>query len=416
MPDSPDDPTSPSPAERGEEASQTVTPAEDISADHETQSADESVGETPRPRRRRRRRPRQPPLDQPAVEQRSQAEHPAAAAEGATSGDGAPPAQRRRRRRRHGPRHDVGLVTAQEGQELQPAESAPQLSEELASPGVEAGAPVPSEALGEVMQGPAAQSDSKPEGPLRRRRRRRRGPRPGETPGPGAAAGEAGQAAGEAEPGAHRARTPPTSARLRSEHQAGGSSTSEAYRGPRTRGPRQRRRPGEGQPDRRPQHSDARERGRAGDRPGSAGGRFEGRDRDTRERSRGRDRSGRAEGRRGRRRDEPRKEPERRLYALESVVDRGFEDVTDEAGDNETRRVHWTILKRMVADQNSGKAISAVYVLQRDGVDTEFPSLGTARAAANKTIIHPEKLTLSKAEHAAAKGDGAAPERTRRQR
>jgi hypothetical protein len=90
--------------------------------------------------------------------------------------------------------------------------------------------------------------------------------------------------------------------------------------------------------------------------------------------------------------------------------------VTDEAGDNETRRVHWTILKRMVADQNSGKAISAVYVLQRDGVDTEFPSLGTARAAANKTIIHPEKLTLSKAEHAAAKGDGAAPERTRRQR
>jgi len=56
-----------------------------------------------------------------------------------------------------------------------------------------------------------------------------------------------------------------------------------------------------------------------------------------------------------------------------------------------------------VADQQSGKPISAVYVLQRDGIDTEFPSLGTARAAANKTIIHPEKLTLSKAEHAAAK-------------
>ena len=43
------------------------------------------------------------------------------------------------------------------------------------------------------------------------------------------------------------------------------------------------------------------------------------------------------------------------------------------------------------------------YVLKRDGVDTEFPSLGTARAAANKTIVHPEKLTLSKAEHAAAR-------------
>ena len=70
----------------------------------------------------------------------------------------------------------------------------------------------------------------------------------------------------------------------------------------------------------------------------------------------------------------------------------------------------------MVADQQSGKAVSAVYVLQRDGVDTEFPNLGAARAAANKTIVHPEKLTLSKAEHAAAKGDGAGAERSRRQR
>jgi hypothetical protein len=29
--------------------------------------------------------------------------------------------------------------------------------------------------------------------------------------------------------------------------------------------------------------------------------------------------------------------------------------------------------------------------------------LGAARAAANKTVVHPEKLTLSKAEHAVAK-------------
>ena len=86
-----------------------------------------------------------------------------------------------------------------------------------------------------------------------------------------------------------------------------------------------------------------------------------------------------------------------------SVVDRGFEDVTDEADDGATRRVPWTILKRTVADQQSGKPISAIYVLQRDGIDTEFANLGTARAAANKTIVHPEKLTLSKAEHAAAK-------------
>lgn len=75
-------------------------------------------------------------------------------------------------------------------------------------------------------------------------------------------------------------------------------------------------------------------------------------------------------------------------------------DETDESG---TRRVHWAIIKRTVADQKSGKAMSAVYVLQREGVDLEFPNLGAARAAVNKTIIHPEKLTLSKAEHAAAK-------------
>jgi hypothetical protein len=85
------------------------------------------------------------------------------------------------------------------------------------------------------------------------------------------------------------------------------------------------------------------------------------------------------------------------------MVDRGFEDVPDEAEDSGSRRVHWTIVKRTVADQKSGKAMSATYVLQRDGGETEFPNLGAARAAANKTIVHPEKLTMSKAEHAAAK-------------
>ena len=88
--------------------------------------------------------------------------------------------------------------------------------------------------------------------------------------------------------------------------------------------------------------------------------------------------------------------------------------MSDEAGNSEPRRVHWTIIKRMVADQQSGKAVSAVYVFQREGVDTEFPNLGAARAAANKTIVHPEKLTLSKAEHAAAKGDGDNTPRNRR--
>ncbi len=85
------------------------------------------------------------------------------------------------------------------------------------------------------------------------------------------------------------------------------------------------------------------------------------------------------------------------------MVDRGFEDVADPSEESAARRVHWTIIKRTVADQKSGKAMTAVYVLQREGVDAEFPNLGAARAAVNKTIVHPEKLTLSKAEHAAAK-------------
>jgi hypothetical protein len=84
------------------------------------------------------------------------------------------------------------------------------------------------------------------------------------------------------------------------------------------------------------------------------------------------------------------------------VVDRGFEDVEEEAG---ARRVHWTIVKRTVADQVSRKPMSQSYVVQRDGADSEFPSLGAARDAVNKKIIHPEKLTLSKAEHTAAKNN-----------
>ena len=75
-------------------------------------------------------------------------------------------------------------------------------------------------------------------------------------------------------------------------------------------------------------------------------------------------------------------------------------DVEEEAG---TRRVHWTIVKRTTADQISRKPISALYVLQRDGADSEFPSLGAARNEVNKTIVHPEKLTRSKAEYAAEK-------------
>jgi len=110
-----------------------------------------------------------------------------------------------------------------------------------------------------------------------------------------------------------------------------------------------------------------------------------------------RDRRGRPP---GRGRDAAPRRVERKLYQIDSVVDRGFEDVEEEGG---SRRVHWTILKRTTADQISRKPLSAVYVLQRDGADSEFPSLGAARNAVNKTIVHPEKLTRSKAEHAAEK-------------
>jgi hypothetical protein len=124
--------------------------------------------------------------------------------------------------------------------------------------------------------------------------------------------------------------------------------------------------------------------------------------RDRRGHSAGRTASGRTQdGRHGR--DAPPKRPEPRLYGRESVVDRGFDDVAEDGEEGAARRVHWTIVKRSIADQQSGKAMSAIYVLQRDGVDTEYPNLGAARAAANKTIVHPEKLTLSKAEHAAAR-------------
>jgi hypothetical protein len=83
------------------------------------------------------------------------------------------------------------------------------------------------------------------------------------------------------------------------------------------------------------------------------------------------------------------------------VVDHGFEDIAAEAEGGEARRVDSTIVKRMVVDQRSTRTISAVYVLRRDGVETEFPYLGAARAAVNKRIVHPEKLTRPKSDYAA---------------
>jgi hypothetical protein len=294
---------------------------------------------------------------------------------------------------------------------------------------------------------PEAAAGERPILRLRSRRRRRRRPHaPGLLPGPlvapdsaagspeapgplvapdgaaattssGATATTAGQPAPAGEPGARparprnrrRRRTPPGDAAAG--HTGGfGPREAGAPSGPRTR-PGERR-PGAGrQGERRPQgeRSDGarqgasreprRDAGPGGDPRGDAGPSGDPRG-DQREPRRDPGRDGARNRPPGRGRDAPPRRTERQLYSVDSVVDRGFEDVEEEAG---TRRVHWTIVKRTTADQISRKPVSAVYVLQRDGADSEFPNLGTARSAVNKTIVHPEKLTRSKAEIAAEK-------------
>ena len=81
-------------------------------------------------------------------------------------------------------------------------------------------------------------------------------------------------------------------------------------------------------------------------------------------------------------------------------MDHGFVDAPAAEEGGEARRVDWTITKRTVADQRSTKTISTVYVLKREGTDTEFPYLAAAREAVNKKIVHPEKLTRPKADYA----------------
>jgi len=273
----------------------------------------------------------------------------------AVSGEPPRPFRRRRRRRRPPrPAHPAEAVAPPQSQSEGPA-----TAEDTAESGDLTATPPPEDAAesGDLTATPP------PEGGPRRRRRRRRGPpRPAE-----ASAAEADKtitaSAAEGTPeGAPRNQSVP-------------------YRGSRSRGASNRSRGDEQPSERRPAGAS-----RAPDR-----------------RARRKGPPSRNDRRQGRDRAPPRKKPEPRLYALEAIVDRGFEDLVDAAEDNLTRRVHWTIIKRTVADQESGKPISATYVLKRDGVDTEFPGLGAARAAANKTIVHPEKLTLSKAEHAAAK-------------
>jgi hypothetical protein len=249
--------------------------------------------------------------------------------------------------------------------------------------GAVASAPTPS--------GPRLGPDGQP---LRRRRRRRRPPQYGGAAD--TASGDAQAAPGEASApnDASPDRRPPRPRNRRprrdrpGERPAAGGESAEAREPGPDRGER-RSAGGRG-----PRDGDRRREGPAGrrdDRPGR---------RDSRD-GRGRDGRGRGRDGHGRDRGDAPKRVERKLYSIDSIVDRGFEDVEDESG---ARRVHWTIVKRTVADQITRKPMSQSYVLQREGVDSDFPSLGAARDAVNKKIIHPEKLTLSKAEHAAQKG------------
>jgi hypothetical protein len=123
------------------------------------------------------------------------------------------------------------------------------------------------------------------------------------------------------------------------------------------------------------------------------------RDRDRRDKRHGR--PGKPGFGRGRDRDGHGKKPEQKLYASESIVDHGFEDVAPAEEGGEARRVDWTIVKRMMVDQRGTQTVSTAYVLKRDGAETEFPYLAAAREAVNKKIVHPEKLTRPKEDYAA---------------
>jgi ribonuclease E len=378
MPNSPDDPPSAPIVSVESEASSATTEEAPNGADLPGPSSQD--GEAQPPRRRRRRRRRRPPLAEAgqtaAVADEFQSEEAPPASETAqhepVGAEGPKPAPHRRRRRRRRSPHGV----SQEGasQDGAPQEEASTV-EKTGLPDSATAAP------GEAPSQP--EPSARAAGELARPRRHRRRP-PHRTGPTGLDLGNQNRSGSEGL----------TEGTLQSAPGAGGR--------PRT-GPQRHRRPGG------PTEQEARPRRR---------GPWQPRDEDMRRGTAGarspeqRDRGSDARGRRdralrgrppGRGREAPQRKPEQKLYALESIVDRGFEDVTDDTDESGTRRVHWTIIKRTVADQKSGKAMSAAYVLQREGVEAEFPNLGAARAAVNKTIVHPEKLTLSKAEHVAAK-------------
>jgi hypothetical protein len=274
------------------------------------------------------------------------------------------PQRRRRRRRRRRPRRDGAEANSSTPSAESPAAAQTAAAQPAALEGSVAATPEP------AAPTPSPTTDA----PRKGRRRRRRRPRQGS----GAAA--AGHDPMSSAPGATAPAPAPTEPK-----ELGHERHRERHRSSREERPRGDD-SGRGQPHE-PRLREARDaRGRDADRPRhkrGAGG--------PKDRRRGPDRA------------DFHKKPEPKLYRLESIVDRGFEDVADPATEGTTRRVDWTILKRTTADQRTARALSAIYVLRRDGTDAEFAQLSAARAAVHKAIAHPEKLTLSKAEHAKAR-------------
>lgn len=313
------------------------------------------------------------------------------------------PHRRRRRRRRHkGPRPPgtpgSNAATAVPNGENQAVPSADGQAAPAASSQSEAAPAV----AGDIS--PSGQpSGDQPH--KRRRRRRRRGPRPPGAPGQTAAATSGSEGAAPQSTDAANSQTvAPVSDTPQGEPRFRGRGRGRNFRS-RDRQPREG---GEPSRDRGPNQGP---RG-----PGAPNKEFRDRDRQgkaPRDRNasgkgnRERGPRGHGKGKFGKGRDDFRRKPEPKLYSFESVVDRGFEDVTEEAneGANEgaPRRVEWTIIKRTVADQKAAKTVSAVYVLKREGVDTDFANLAAARAAVHKTIVHPEKLTRPKADYGSTK-------------
>jgi hypothetical protein len=382
MPQVPDDPSSAQPSQVVEGEMPLANPTSTSIDNAPDSNGSPGLANEGHPRRSRRRRRRRPPPALPAasagdtpIEQSASAGDPALPdglpGTPLSAGEGHRPPRRRRRRRRAPVRQPAGQQEASSSSETKAEDGAPTDGLEQAT-----SAGVPPQSSPTESAWPAR--SKVPRERIHRHHRPPRHGRPPDRPIGGESSGAPESVTDGVSPDAlspaRRSRSSWQRNRSRHGEQRARGLQTAVSRGQDSRGTERRATSGP--------TSDRPERGVRAPGPRRRGAR----DRDA-----------------GRRRDAPQKKPEQKLYALESVVDRGFEDIPDEADESGTRRIHWTIIKRTVADQRSGKPMSAVYVLRREETDAEYPNLGAARAAVNKTIVHPEKLTMSKAEHAAAK-------------